>query len=155
GAGYDGKYSIFLLVDSDDARADQILVLGPRGEHVYSATAKARIGTPAAVGGVGLVPYSGQYVGGLDLATGAHLGRILMRDSLHTVEARADGVVLYGAGATLMNRKITSSPESRSLKLKPLDLPGEPSWPIDGSKPRPARAMPVGLHAYAEPKKDS
>jgi hypothetical protein len=155
GAGYDGKYSILLLVDSDDAREDQILVLGPRGEHVYSATAKARLGTPAAVGGVGLVPYSGQYIGALDLATGALLGRILLRDGLHAVEARPDGLVLYGAGATPLNRAITSSPDSRSLKLKPRDLPGEPSWPIDGSKPRPPRSLPVGLHAYAEPKKQS
>src|SRR5690606_6341215 len=66
-----------------------------------------------------------------------------------------DGVVLYGAGATLMNGAITSSPKSRSLKLKPRELPGEPTWPVDGSKARPARALPVGLFAYAEPSQNS
>lgn len=149
GAGYDGKKSILLLVDTDDAREDQIVVVGPNGERLYSTTANTRLGTPAAIADVGLVPYSGQYVGALDLSTNEHIGRILVRDGLHTVQAKESHVILYGAGATLLDDSLTSSPDSRSLKLEPRELPGDPAWPIDGSKPRPARGEPVGI--YVQP----
>src|SRR5690606_2978676 len=76
GAGYDGEHAALLLVDTDDARQDQILIVGPRGERVTSAMATARLGTPAVVQGVGLVPYSGQYVGAIDIATRQHIGRV-------------------------------------------------------------------------------
>lgn len=155
GAGFDGTYSILLLVDKDDAREDEILVLGRVGQVILRATANARLGTPAAINGVGLVPYSGQYVGALDIETGKHLGRVLVRDALHTVSSEKNGVVLYGTGATLMGERVTSSPDSRSLKLKPRKFPGEPTWPIDGSKPRPARAMPVGFYAHVDRADDS
>lgn len=155
GAGYDGKNSILLLVDKDDAREDEILVLGPSGEKLFFAQAKARLGTPAAIGGVGLVPYSGQYIGALDIATGKHIGRLLIRDGVHTVSSEKSGLVVYGAGATLMNGRVTSSPDKSSLKLKPRKLPGEPTWPLDGSKPRPARTQPVGIYAHVEPSEDT
>lgn len=155
GAGFDGTYSVLLLVDKDDAREDEILVLGRVGQEILTAKATARLGTPAAIDGVGLVPYSGQYVGALDIATGKHLGRVLVRDGLHTVSSEKGGVVLYGAGATLMNGRVTSSPDARSLKLKPRKFPGEPTWPLDGSKPRPARGMPVGIYAHVEPALDA
>lgn len=155
GAGYDGAHSILLLVDKDDAREDQILVLGPSGREIFSANANARLGTPAAVSGVGLVPYSGQYVGAFDIASGKRLGRVLVRDGLHTAASEESGVILYGSGATLMNERVTSSPDSRSLKLKPRKLPGEPKWPLDGSKPRPARAQPVGFYAHVDSSEDT
>lgn len=147
GAGYDGEHAALLLVDTDDARQDQILIVGPRGERVTSAMATARLGTPAVVQGVGLVPYSGQYVGAIDIATRQHIGRVLLRDGVHTVKTEGGQALVYGAGATLLDTQVTSSPDSHSLKLKPLEFPGEPVWPVDGSKPRPPRATPVGLYA--------
>lgn len=155
GAGHDGTHSILLLVDKDDAREDQILVLGPSGQELFSAKANARLGTPAAVSGIGLVPYSGQYVGALDIAAGKQLGRVLVRDGLHTVSSENSGVILYGAGATLLNDRVTSSPDTRSLKLKPRKLPGEPKWPVDGSKPRPARGEPIALYAHVDAAEDT
>lgn len=151
GAGFDGTYSILLLVDKDDAREDQIVVLGPKGEKLYAAAANARLGTPAVIDGLGLVPYSGQYIGALEISTTKHVGRVLIRDGIHTVSSDRNGVIVYGTGATLLNEKVTSSPKSHSLKLNPKKLPGEPSWPIDGSKPRPPNAMPVGLYAHVAP----
>jgi hypothetical protein len=147
GAGYDGESSVLLLVDTDDARQDQILVVGPRGERRVSAMATARLGTPAAVEGVGLVPYSGQYVGAFELGTGKYIGRVLLRDGVHTVKTEGEQIIIYGAGATLLDAQVTSSPDSHSLKLNPREFPGEPVWPMDGSKPRLPRATPVGLYA--------
>lgn len=149
GAGYDGTHSILLLVDSDDAREDQILALGPRGEPGLNVTATSRLGTPGAIAGVGLIPYSGQYVGAVDLESGKHIGRILLRDGLHRMKAENGQMTAYGAGATAFVSKLSSEPDSPSLKLLEKQFPGEPSWPVDGSKPRPPRAAPVAL--YAEP----
>jgi|GEM_PF-1341892 len=147
GAGYDGEKAVLLLVDKNNAREDQIRVIGSGGRSYASFSSVARIGTPAAVNGIGLVPYNGQYVGGFDLDTGELLGRILLRDGLHTVRTENGGVTLFGAGATRLSGKVTSSPDSQSLKLAPRKLPGEPIWPVDGSKPRPARSEPIGIYA--------
>lgn len=149
GAGYNGREAALLLVDKDNARKDQIRVLGSQGETLFSTTALARLGTPAVVGGVGLIPYSGQYVAGFDLKTGKLVGRVLFRDGLHTVKTDQSRLIMLGAGATLLDSKVTSEPKSESLKLKARELPGEPVWPRDGSQPRPARAEPVSL--FAEP----
>ncbi len=152
GAGYNGKQAVLLLVDKDNAREDQIRTVGARGETLASITALARIGSPAAVGNVGLVPYSGQYVAGFDLNTGELIGRVLIRDGLHTVKVDEGNIFMLGAGATLLNSDVTSAPESQSLKLKTREFPGEPVWPIDGSMPRPARSQPVNLLAEPTPK---
>ncbi len=152
GAGYNGKQAVLLLVDKDNAREDQIRTVGAQGETLASTTALARIGTPAAVGNVGLVPYSGQYIAGFNLSTGELIGRVLFRDGLHTVKVDEGKIFMLGAGATLLNSEVTSSPESHSLKLKTREFPGEPVWPIDGSMPRPARSQPVNLLAEPTPK---
>lgn len=150
GAGYDGKHFILLLVDEDDARQDQVRVVSTSGRDVLSFSVDARLGTPAAVAGVGLVPYAGQYVAAFDLQSGDWIGRLLYRDALHTVSADDQGVLLWGAGATLLKPDVAKSPESQSLRFEHGEFPGDPSWPADGSKPRPARAQPITLLAHPQ-----
>jgi hypothetical protein len=148
GAGSDGNLSVMLLVDADNARQDQVSVFRRDGTRTFRASTDARLGTPAAIDGVGLLPYSSQYVFGFDLESGKPYGRLLYRDGLHTVVARQDQVLLYGGGVSELSTEITSSPVSQSLKLNLPKLPGDPIWPLDGSKPRPARSSPVGVYTY-------
>lgn len=150
GASTDGRHYVLLLVDKDNARPDQVRVVDPSGATLFQAATTARLGTPAAVEGIGLLPYSGQYVFGFELATGKPIGRLLYRDALHTVVARPGGILLLGAGASLLNADLASQPDSRSLQLKTPSFPGDPHWPPDGSEPRPARAQPVSLYAYPQ-----
>ncbi len=148
GAGYDGTYSVLLLVDKDGARKDQIRVVNARGTTQVSARALARIGTPGAVNGIGLVPYGSQYIGAFELKTGRSLGRILLRDAVHTVTADEGKMWILGAGATPLSRKLGSAPQNVSLRLSPRKLPGEPPWPLDGSAPRLTRGSPVAIYAH-------
>lgn len=147
GAGYDGEYFVLFLVDKDDARQDQVRVVLENGQERSTFSSNLHLGTPAAVAGVGLVPYARQYVGAFDLATGQWLGRLLYRDALHSVSATDQGVLLWGRGVTAFSAQMTDNPESQSLRLDPPTFPGEPQWPVDGSKPRPARGEPIILLA--------
>lgn len=152
GAGYDGKYFVLLLVDKDDAREDQVRVVLESGQELNAFSTNLHLGTPAAVGGVGLIPYARQYVGAFDLASGRWLGRLLYRDALHSVSATDQGVLLWGRGVTALSKQVTNQPKSRSLRLKAPKFPGDPVWPVDGSKPRPARGEPIIL--LAAPQQD-
>ena len=148
GAGYDGEHFILLLVDQDDARQDEIRTVTKQGAELGSVQVDARLGTPAAVAGVGLVPYGGQYVAGFDIKSGEWIGRLLYRDALHAITADDQGILLWGRGVTRFNAELTSDPESRALLLPLEAFPGDPEWPVDGSKPRPPRARPINVFAY-------
>ncbi len=147
GFGTDGTSFAFLLVDSDDARPDLLLITSSRGDELTSSTTTARVGTPAVVDGIGLVPFARQYVGAFDVKTGAPLGRLLVRDSVHTVRASERGVWVLGKGAHHLDERLAGNLGSDALALSLPELPGEPSWPRDGSKPRQARARPVSIDA--------
>ena len=110
GAGSDGQRFVLLLVDKDNAREDQVRVIDKNGNTLFQASTAARLGTPAAVEGIGLLPYSSQYVYGFELDSGKPIGRLLYRDDLHTVQARPDAIVLLGRGATALKSELASAP---------------------------------------------
>lgn len=147
GMGYDGKHAVLLLVDEDDARPDQIVFVNEQGQVRYSGTTLERVGTPAAVGGQALVPWGSQYVSFFDLTTGEDLGRLWVRDAPHHVEATVRGVLILGKGVLPLSPALAQNPSLPSARLPRLAFPGDPSWPRDGSKPRPARAQPVDFYA--------
>ncbi len=147
GAGYDGTYFALLLVDEDDARRDEVRFFSRSGTEVRSIAVDARLGTPAVIDGVALVPYGRQYVAGFEIATGKWLGRILYRDALHAVTANESGALVWGKGVTSLRKELSTEPDSRSLTLDLEPFPGSPVWPVDGSKPRPARAAPINVLA--------
>lgn len=147
GVGYDGNYFLVLLVDADDAREDELRMFRRDGLEMSNISVTAHLGTPAVVDGIGLVPYDGQYVAGFDIASKTWLGRLLYRDALHSVTADERGVLLWGQGVTRLDTKLSSSPDSQALLLPLAEFPGSPSWPVDGSKPRPARAQSINIFA--------
>lgn len=148
GLGYDGETAILLLVDEDDARADQILLVGPGGQRRFAASTLERIGTPAAIQGIGLVPWGFRQIVALDLKNGDTRGRILSGDRVHRVEARQEGVLFWGRGVTPFDAQLATQPEMESLRLPKLNFPGDPVWPQDGSQPRPAQPRAISLEAH-------
>jgi len=147
GLAYDGRHYALLLVDSDDARPDELRIVDVQGRTKFAATTTNLLGSPLAVGGVALLPWSRQYVSAFDMQSGETIGRLLVRDSVHRVEASSDQLWILGAGASRIDRELLQSLGEASLRVSPPKLPGEPSWPIDGTKPRPPRAQPVALWA--------
>lgn len=148
GLGYNGEKLIMLLVDQDDARPDQVAIVDRRGRLLHQTTTMGRVGTPAAMGQVGLIPWDGQYVSAFALDRGAYIGRLLVRNAAHTVVARTEKPWVFGAGAVPVDEDLLGSWGDNALQLDAPTLPGEPAWPVDGSKPRPARAQPVALYAH-------
>ena len=148
GASFDGAHAVLLLVDEDDARKDMLMVLTAQGQVLHEVSVNARLGTPLALGGVGLVPYNGRYILAFDLLSGDRLGRSVYLDDVHTVAKVGSEVLILGRGATAFSERLVNSAESHSLRLPPTDLPGNPIWPENGSEPRPARGQPIGIYAY-------
>jgi len=147
GMAYDGQHYALLLVDSDDARPDEIRIVDAKGHTTYSATTTSRIGTPHAQGGTLLIPWHRQYVSAFDMQTGASVGRLLVRDAIHQVKGSGADLWVLGAGASHVDAGLLDTVGEQSLRLAPKDLPGDPPWPVDASKPRPPRAQPVAIHA--------
>jgi hypothetical protein len=150
GYSFDGNYAIFLLVDEDDARPDLIRITTRSGKTVAEAQSFDRVGSPLAQDGVGLVPWASQYVSGFKLSTGEYLGRIVARSAPNRVQANEAGIFLSGGGGIVpFSSKLAEDPALKALRMDPRELPGEPFWPEDGSKPRLARATPISV--LAEP----
>jgi hypothetical protein len=147
GMAYDGQHYALLLVDSDDARPDELRIVDARGNTKFLATTMNRVGTPLAVGGLVLIPWSRQYVSAFDIRSGQSVGRLLVRNAIHRVEAASDQLWILGAGASHVDESLLDSVGEAALRLSPPELPGEPIWPIDGSKPRLPRTQPVALWA--------
>ena len=47
--------------------------------------------------------------------------------------------------------ELAKNPEWPSLRTPSIEFPGEPRWPLDGSKPRPPKARSVGLYGFPVP----
>lgn len=147
GLAYDGEFFAMLLVDSDDARPDELRIVDAKGRTKYVANTTARLGTPFALGGVALIPWQRQYVSVFDMHTGTTVGRLLVRDAIHRVDGSPTGLWVFGAGASHIDAELLANRGEQALRLPDLALPGDPPWPIDGSKPRLPRAQPVALWA--------
>lgn len=154
GFGSDGARGIFLLVDEDDARPDEIVVANATGKVLTRSTTIEKVGTPGVWGKVGLVPWSYQYVTAFDLDTGAPIGRLLSRTAPNRVLSSPNGLFLSGgAGLVRVDDELARDPDKPAVRIRAPGLPGEPEWPEDGSKPRPAKAQPIRIlvAAQAEP----
>jgi hypothetical protein len=147
GLAYDGELYAMLLVDSDDARPDELRIVDHDGRTKFMASTTARLGTPHALGGLVLIPWQRQYVSAFDMQTGATIGRLLVRDSVHQLDANPSGIWAFGAGASHIDAALLDTRGEQALRLPKAELPGDPPWPIDGSKPRPPRSRPIALWA--------
>ncbi|HSC89318.1 MAG TPA: hypothetical protein VLC09_18675 [Polyangiaceae bacterium] len=147
GMGYDGESVVLLLVDEDDARPDLVQVVSKRGQILHGATTLEHVGTPAALGGVGFVPWSNQYVSVFDLKSGQNLGRVLVHDATNRATAEPAGILLFGQGVVALDERLAQNPDLPSLKLPQRELPGGATWPPDGSKPRPVRPQSAAISA--------
>lgn len=147
GLAYDGEYYALLLVDSDDARPDELRIVNAKGQTKFVTSTISRLGTPHAVDGVALIPWNRQYVSAFDIRTGTSIGRLLVRDAIHRVAGGDRDIWIFGAGVSRLDANLLESVGEKPLRLTHDALPGEPPWPIDGSKPRPPRAQSVALWA--------
>jgi outer membrane protein assembly factor BamB len=153
GAGDDGRVTVFSLVAGPGGEG-RVVGVDRAGDTVFELDASVPVGRPAALGGVVFVPWGGQYVSALDIATGDAIGRLLLRDLVsHALDF---GTSLYFGERALVrfDEKISFavSNQANRFDFSPRELPGKPAWLKSGLEPstldRTARAK---IRIYARP----
>jgi hypothetical protein len=160
---YDGQRALLVLADPDDSRPDLLLLVRTttqkstakgatspalgHGEILERAISEAAIGRPAAMPGLGLVPWNAEFVTALDLETGEPLGRIEAKNGPTAVYGNEEGFALFGRGAMQLDSHVLDDPPPKALKLPKKALPGEPAWPGDGTITRGAEGDSIAILA--------
>jgi hypothetical protein len=153
GYSWNGQQAAFLLVDADDARPDLLLLTDSQGRTIAEVLSSEPLGPPHLAGATLLVPWAHQYVSAFDAASGAPVGRLLIRSAITQLQANSAGLFALGArGVVRITSELGENPDVAPLGLPKLHLPGDPVWPPDGSEPRRARATPVMLSAEPVPR---
>ncbi|MCC6213280.1 MAG: PQQ-binding-like beta-propeller repeat protein [Polyangiaceae bacterium] len=116
------------------------LALDAHGEPVHRWEIGGPAGQPAVHGGVAFIPWAGQYVSALDLATGAEVARLLLREQVS--HALLSGGALWFGERSLVRFDDRIGAATRggatTARLTDRALPGAPAWLGDGT-----RALPV------------
>jgi outer membrane protein assembly factor BamB len=158
GADDDGRFTVVTLVSTSGGEG-RVLGIDRSGKAVLELETPAPVGRPAALGGVAFVPWGGQYVSALDIATGDAIGRLLLRDLVsHALDV---GTSLYFGEKALVrfDEKIpfASSNQATRFAFSPRELPGKPGWLGSGIEPqaldRTARAK-IRVYALPESRAD-
>lgn len=153
GGADDGKLSV-LSLGTERASKSRLLVVDRSGTAVGDLTSSTELGRPAARAGVGFVPWGGQYVSALDLATGKELGRLLTRD-LPTHALDRAGTLYFGQHSLVrLDSKIkyAESFQATRFTFKPRELPGNPVWLGNGLElPAVDRSARAKIRLFAAP----
>ncbi len=161
---YDGKHALIVLVDPDDSRPDLLLLVATtdkkppakgvapspakgHGEVRARATSESVVGRPAALPGLGLVPWNAEYVTAVDLETRELVGRVNARNRPTAIRSNDGGFALFGRGVLQLNEHVLDDPPPKALKLPKKALPGSPPWPEDGTLTRQTEGNSIALLA--------
>ncbi len=158
GADDDGHYTVVTLTSASRSEG-VVLGIDRSGSVVLELETPAAVGRPAALGGVLFVPWGGQYVSAVDIASGDALGRLLLRDLVsHALDT---GTALYFGEKALVrfDEKIPFAVTSQANRFtfSPRELPGKPVWLGSGLEPsaldKTARAK-IRIYALPESRAD-
>lgn len=144
---HDGEFTLLVLADLEDSRAQQLIVVGPDGKVKHTAQSEPAVGRPTALRGLALVPWNGRYLSVLDLPAGTSLGRLQVGNATTTAVADPRGILLFGNGVLRLEESVTDPPR-RPLDLPAKKLPGDPRWPTDGTLLLEPQGFPVAVYAY-------
>ncbi|HTQ04959.1 MAG TPA: hypothetical protein VMI54_13930 [Polyangiaceae bacterium] len=129
GAADDGKVSV-LSLGKPRASESRLVAVDRSGRIVLDQPSSTELGRPAVRAGVAFVPWGGQYVSAIDVATGAEVGRLLTRD-LPTHALDVGGTLYFGQYALVRldeHIKYSESFQATRYMFKPRELPGNPVW---------------------------
>ncbi len=127
GAANDGTSSALVLADTHKSL---FLGVSASGASLGSTETSAPLGTPAARGGIGFVPWSNQYVSAVDLKSGDEAGRLLTREQVSRA-LNYGGTLYFGEKGLLRfdeKARYASTNQGNHVTLPKLDLPGKPDW---------------------------
>ena len=133
GAGDDGAFTI-LSLGAEKAGESLLMVVDRQGEIRLQAEPGVEIGRPTALGGVGFVPWSDQYVSAIDLKSGDEVARLLLRD-LVSHAFKSDKDLYFGEKAVVRfddKIRLADNAQATRAELEPAELPGNPRWLTSG-----------------------
>lgn len=155
GAGDDGQTTVLSLADAGGLRRSLLLAVDRTGSVRSRIATDKELGRPAARGGIAFVPWAGQYVSAIEMASGREVGRLLTREL--TSHALAVGTELYFGehSVTHFDERIQYASTSQGVRtaLPSRVLPGRPRWLGPGGE---VPAIDVGarsrIQIYAAPR---
>ena len=127
GAANDGTSTVLVLADTHKSL---FWGISASGAALGSAETSSALGSPAARGGIGFVPWSNQYVSALDIESGNESGRLLMREQVSQA-LNYGGQIYFGEkGLLRLDEKVrfASTNQASHVTLPKLALPGKPDW---------------------------
>ncbi len=153
GAGDDGAITVMTMGSATGA-GSTLLAVAHDGSVLRQLERPVELGDPAVVGRLAFVPWSNQYVSVLDVADGAEVGRVLLREK--TSHAWVTGGALYFGelGMFRFDDKIKGASRGAAdhLGLPARTLPGHPLLMRPGEEPtRPIATAGDKIRLYARP----
>jgi outer membrane protein assembly factor BamB len=143
--GADGvdERTVIALTSGQGTYARSQVVLMDGVQRLWNHALPHPVGVPALTGEVVLVPWSNQYLSGLDAATGDELSRLRVRDGVISHAFVSAGQVYVGSehGIALLSHQLLAGDLNSGAHYLPPDreLPGQPAFLYDAyaSKPLP------------------
>lgn len=153
GAGDDGAVTVMSF--GQPANGGSVLLgIDRAGSVVRQIETQRALGIPAVLGGVALVPWSGQYLTAVDLLSGDELGRALLREKASRVWTVGGGVYFGEVGLFRFDDAIRLASKSGAthLAVPSREFPGNPTMFSPGEDVvRPGATATDKVRLWARP----
>jgi outer membrane protein assembly factor BamB len=143
GADGVGERTVIALTSGQGTYARSQVVLMDGAQRLWNHTVAHPVGVPALTGDVVLVPWSNQYLSGIDATSGDELSRLRVRGGVISHAFVSAGHVYVGSqhGIALLSHQLLAGDLSSGTHYVPpaRELPGQPAFLYDAyaSKPLP------------------
>ena len=153
GAGDDGTVTVVAFRKAGEA-GSVLLAVTHDGQVVQQLETDRPLGAPAVLGRLAFVPWSGQYVSVIDLATGGELARVTLREQTSHAWTQSGSLWFGEAGYVRFDERIQGASQGKAtrLMLPARPLPGVPRLLQPGSTPvAPVADAEDKVRVYARP----
>jgi len=154
GAGDDGTVTVVSFRKAG-AAGSVLLAVTHDGQVVQQLETDRPLGAPAVLGRLAFVPWSGQYVSVIDLASGDEAARVTLREQTSRAWTQGGALWFGEVGYIRFDEHIrdASKGKATTVTLPARELPGSPKLMPSGSKPlAPVADAEDKVHIYARPR---
>jgi outer membrane protein assembly factor BamB len=154
GAGDDGTVTVVTFRKVGGA-GSVLLAVTHDGQVVQQLETDRPLGAPAVLGRLAFVPWSGQYVSVLDLASGDEAARVTLREQTSRAWTQGGSLWFGEVGYVRFDEHIkdASKAKATTVTLPARELPGSPKLMPSGSKAiAPVADAEDKVHIYARPR---
>jgi outer membrane protein assembly factor BamB len=141
GIGDDGKTTVLSLGRASDA-GSLLLAVSHDGTVLRQLETRPAIGVPAVVGTYAFFPWQNQYVTIYNLSSGVEEARLLFREQVSRAFTH-EGKLYFGElGLFRFDERVPNASvhQASHVSLPALKLPGDPTWFVPATDPRPLEA---------------